>query len=111
MQTDGWLTRLEFIGSIMIIAPAVLAIISVATGSGPSAGMVGLAMAYALQITESLNWIVRQTVEVDTNIVSVERVLEYTNLPSEAPEVVFTNRPNIGWPAQGAVSFKNYSTR
>ncbi|OJJ48270.1 hypothetical protein ASPZODRAFT_130231 [Penicilliopsis zonata CBS 506.65] len=109
---NRWLAvRLEFIGSIIIFASAILAIISVTTGSGLSAGMVGLAMAYALQITASLNWIVRQTVEVETNIVSVERVLEYANLPSEAPEVIFKNRPTIGWPAQGAVSFKNYSTR
>jgi ATP-binding cassette, subfamily C (CFTR/MRP), member 1 len=66
---------------------------------------------YALQITQSLNWIVRQTVEVETNIVSVERVLEYANLPSEAPDVIFKNRPNLGWPAHGAVKFENYSTR
>ena len=53
----------------------------------------------------------RQTVEVETNIVSVERVLEYANLPSEAPDVIFKNRPNLGWPANGAVRFENYSTR
>jgi len=68
-------------------------------------------MSYALQITQSLNWIVRQTVEVETNIVSVERVLEYAGLPSEAPEVISKNRPPISWPSQGAVSFNNYSTR
>jgi ATP-binding cassette subfamily C (CFTR/MRP) protein 1 len=68
-------------------------------------------MSYALQITQSLNWIVRQTVEVETNIVSVERVLEYARLPSEAPEVIHRNRPPISWPASGAVSFNNYSTR
>lgn len=112
ISANRWLAvRLEFIGSVIILASAVLSIISVATGSGLSPGMVGLAMAYALQITQSLNWIVRQTVEVETNIVSVERVLEYASLPSEAPEVVFRNRPGIGWPAQGGVSFKNYSTR
>jgi ABC-type multidrug transport system fused ATPase/permease subunit len=112
ISANRWLAvRLEFIGSIIILASAGLAITSVATGSGLSAGMVGLAMSYALQITQSLNWIVRQTVEVETNIVSVERVLEYANLPSEAPEVIFKRRPAIGWPAQGAVSFKNYSTR
>jgi ATP-binding cassette subfamily C (CFTR/MRP) protein 1 len=55
-------------------------------------------MSYALQITQSLNWIVRQTVEVETNIVSVERVLEYAALPSEAPEVIHRNRPPISWP-------------
>jgi ATP-binding cassette, subfamily C (CFTR/MRP), member 1 len=68
-------------------------------------------MSYALQITQSLNWIVRQTVEVETNIVSVERVLEYARLPSEAPEVIHRNRPPISWPASGAVQFNNYSTR
>ena len=68
-------------------------------------------MSYALQITQSLNWIVRQTVEVETNIVSVERVLEYANLPSEAADVIFKRRPDLGWPAQGQISFKGYSTR
>jgi hypothetical protein len=34
--------RLEFIGSIIILAAATLAIISVTTGGGLSAGMVGL---------------------------------------------------------------------
>lgn len=112
ISANRWLAvRLEFLGSIIILASAGLAIVSVSTGSGLSAGMVGLAMSYALQITQSLNWIVRQTVEVETNIVSVERVLEYANLPSEAPEVIFKRRPAIGWPAQGGVSFKKYSTR
>ncbi|KAJ5360376.1 ABC transporter integral membrane type 1 [Penicillium concentricum] len=112
ISANRWLAvRLEFIGSIIILASAGLAIMSVATGTKLSPGMVGLAMSYALQITQSLNWIVRQTVEVETNIVSVERVLEYANLPSEAPEVIFKRRPAIGWPAQGAVEFNNYSTR
>ncbi|KAJ5381565.1 Metal resistance protein YCF1 [Penicillium cataractarum] len=112
ISANRWLAvRLEFIGSIIILASAGLAIISVATGSLLSPGIVGLAMSYALQITQSLNWIVRQTVEVETNIVSVERVLEYANLPSEAPDVIFKRRPAVGWPAQGAVTFKNYSTR
>lgn len=112
ISANRWLAvRLEFIGSFIILAAAGFSIISVATGSGISAGLVGLAMAYALQITTTLNWIVRQTVEVETNIVSVERVLEYAKLPSEAPEVLSKHRPPISWPAHGAVSFNNYSTR
>ncbi|KAG0652328.1 cadmium factor [Hyphodiscus hymeniophilus] len=83
INANRWLAvRLEFLGSIIILSAAGFSIISVSTGSGLSAGLVGLAMSYALQITQSLNWIVRQTVEVETNIVSVERVLEYARLPS-----------------------------
>jgi ATP-binding cassette subfamily C (CFTR/MRP) protein 1 len=112
ISANRWLAvRLEFLGSVIILAAAGFAIISVASNSGLSAGTVGLAMSYALQITQSLNWIVRQTVEVETNIVSVERVLEYAALPSEAPEIISKNRPPISWPSQGALAFKNYSTR
>ena len=112
IHANRWLAiRLEFIGSFIILAAASFAIISVATGSGLSAGLVGLSMSYALQITTSLNWIVRQTVEVETNIVSVERVLEYARLPSEAPDIISKHRPKISWPGQGAVDFHNYSAR
>ncbi|KAL5432135.1 hypothetical protein PMIN07_008599 [Paraphaeosphaeria minitans] len=112
ISANRWLAvRLEFIGSVIILASASFAIISVASHSGLSPGAVGLAMSYALSVTQSLNWIVRQTVEVETNIVSVERVLEYAALPSEAPEIISKNRPPVSWPSRGAVSFHNYSTR
>ena len=112
ISANRWLAvRLEFLGSVIIFASAGFAIISVARHSGLSAGLVGLSMSYALQITQSLNWIVRQSVEVETNIVSVERALEYARLPSEGPEIIPNKRPPISWPAKGAVSFTNFSTR
>jgi len=107
-----WLSmRLETIGSAVIFGTAIFAVISVSTGGSLSAGMFGLAMSYALQITTAMNWIVRATVEVENNIVSVERILEYSALPSEAPEVISRNRPPTSWPHKGALSFNNYSTR
>lgn len=112
ISANRWLAvRLEFIGAVVILAAAGFSVISVARGSGLSPGLVGLALSYGLQITTSLNWIVRQTVEVETNIVSVERVLEYANLPPEAPEIVHRNRPPVSWPSRGEVEFHNYSTR
>jgi len=112
ISANRWLAlRLEFIGAIVILAAAGFAVISVSSGSGLRSGWVGLAMSYALQITTSLNWIVRQSVEVETNIVSVERVLEYARLPSEAPEIIHRNRPPVSWPSRGEVEFVNYSAR
>ena len=47
ISANRWLAvRLEFIGSFIILAAASFAIVSVATGSGLSAGLVGLAMSY-----------------------------------------------------------------
>lgn len=112
ISANRWLAvRLEFIGAIVILSAAGLAIVAVGTGVPLKPALVGLAMSYALQITTSLNWIVRQTVEVETNIVSVERVLEYAALPSEAPEIIPNKRPAAAWPAKGEVDFVNYSTR
>lgn len=73
INANRWLAvRLEFIGSFIILAAAGFAIVAVSTGGGPSAGMVGLAMSYALQVTQSLNWIVRQTVEVETYVTTID---------------------------------------
>lgn len=112
ISANRWLAvRLEFIGAVVILAAAGFSVVSVASGAPLTEGMVGLAMSYALQITTSLNWIVRQTVEVETNIVSVERVLEYARLPSEAPEIIHRSRPPVSWPSRGEVQFNNYSAR
>lgn len=37
----------------------------------------------ALQVTQTLNWLVRMTSELETNIVAVERVSEYSELENE----------------------------
>ena len=40
-------------------------------------------MGVAVQITGALNWMVRQTSELETNVVAVERTKEYTETPNE----------------------------
>lgn len=46
--------------------------------------LVGLSVSYALQITQTFNFLVRMTAEVETNIVAIERVEEYSNVETEA---------------------------
>ena len=53
----------------------------------------------------------RQSCEIETNIVSVERIKEYIDLPSEKPLIMASHRPDISWPEFGAIEFRNYSTR
>ncbi|KRY16864.1 Multidrug resistance-associated protein 1, partial [Trichinella patagoniensis] len=62
------------------------------------------------QITQTLNWVVRMNSDLETNIVSVERIKEYIELPSEA-SLVSACRPPPDWPNAGMVEFKNYSMR
>ncbi|KAG9295694.1 hypothetical protein G9A89_001711 [Geosiphon pyriformis] len=112
MSCNRWLAvRLEFLGSIAIFAAALLAVVKLIRTGEVDPGLVGLSVSYALSVTQALNWAVRQFCEIETNIVSVERVKEYIDLPSEAPEIIPDNRPAPSWPQNGLVEYKDYKTR
>ena len=111
-----WLAvRLEFVGNLIIFFAALFAAIQrnfgEELGLSISAGLVGLSISYALSVTQSLNWVVRMTSELETNIVAVERTKEYAEMPTEAPPIVKDCRPAPDWPSEGKVEFDHYSTR
>jgi ABC-type multidrug transport system fused ATPase/permease subunit len=68
-----------------------------------TAGTVGLMITYALQITHSLNLLVRTSSDVETNIVSVERINEYAELEPEAPWEIPETKPPPYWPTSGSI--------
>ncbi|CAL8406691.1 unnamed protein product, partial [Arctogadus glacialis] len=68
------------------------------------AGDVGLALSYAISILGMFQWGVRQSAEVENLMTSVERVMEYTELESEAPWETMKHPP-LDWPSQGLVTF------
>ncbi|SCU83099.1 LADA_0C09604g1_1 [Lachancea dasiensis] len=110
-STNRWLSvRLESIGALMILTVAVLSLATTSSQKPLSSGMVGLLMSCVLQVTDKLMWIVRMSVQLETNVVSVERIVEYCDLPPEAPAIIEDSRPEQNWPAQGAIQFDNYST-
>ena len=51
---------------------------------------------------------VRQTSELETNIVSVERVKEYSETTTEAEWINPDNRPTDDWPIEGRVDFDGF---
>ncbi|EMD38835.1 hypothetical protein CERSUDRAFT_92869 [Gelatoporia subvermispora B] len=110
ISANRWLAvRLEFVGSAIIFLAAIFALVALVT-TGVDAGLVGFVLSYALNTTGSLNWLVRSASEVEQNIVSVERILHYIQLPPEAPAEVADAVP-VGWPLKGEIEFREYSTR
>ncbi|KAJ7421391.1 hypothetical protein WISP_43009 [Willisornis vidua] len=74
--------------------------------SALNAGQVGLALSYAITLMGTFQWGVRQSAEVENLMISVERVMEYTELEKEAPWE--TNKhPPPEWPNQGMIAFEN----
>lgn len=109
---NRWLAvRIEMMGSIIIFVASTLAVFIRTRNGKMDAGLLGLMMSQALNTTQTLNWVVRSASEVEQNIVSVERVMSYTDLVSEAPYEVPDKTPPAGWPSKGEVSLQSYSTR
>jgi len=106
--SNRWLAfRLEMLTNCIILLACVFAVL----GKGMvTESIVGLSVSYAMQVTQTFNWMVRQTSELENNIVSVERVEEYCNVDQEAAYHTSESLPE-GWPSKGEVEFVNYSTK
>nr|XP_056722202.1 multidrug resistance-associated protein 1-like [Euleptes europaea] len=105
---NRWLAvRLEYVGNGIVLFAALFAVVA---RHNLSPGLVGLSILYALQITTYLNWLVRMSSEMETNIVAVERVKEYSEKEKEAEWTVKPSPPR-GWPQEGKVEFRGYGLR
>lgn len=66
-----------------------------ADGGPPRASpaLVGLALVSVMTITNTLQWAVRQSSEVENNLVAVARILEYASLSTEDVDLRGTTKP------------------
>ncbi|XP_076981838.1 ATP-binding cassette sub-family C member 2 [Tamandua tetradactyla] len=106
--SNRWLAiRLELVGNLIVFSSSLLMVIYRNTLSGDTVGFV---LSNALNVTQTLNWLVRMTSDVETNIVAAERITEYIKVENEAPWVT-DKRPPAGWPSKGEIQFSNYQVR
>lgn len=106
---NRWLAiRLEMVGNLIILFASLFAVL----GGQTNPGLVGLSVSYALQVTQTLNWLVRMTSDIETNIVSVERIKEYGETKQEAAwELEQDKSKPKNWPEEGRVEFQNFQVR
>lgn len=73
---------------------------------GVTGDRVGLAITQTLTLTGMLQWGIRQSAEVTNQLMSVERILEYTHLkPEKQPEIPHNLQKD--WPQNGKIQFKD----
>lgn len=92
-SANCWLAvRLEFAGSLIVTFTALFAVLgrdneshSMINNPDTFAGMAGLALSLALSVTQSLNWSVRMASDLESQMISVERIDSYIQLEDEAP--------------------------
>lgn len=110
LSCGRWLGfRLDILAFAFLLIVAPLCVV-LRSQLGLSGGVIGLVLSYMLENLGLIQWAVRQSAEVENFMVSAERVMEYSNLPSEAAEVTAT-RPPAGWPSKGEISINNMTLK
>ncbi|CAF5005137.1 unnamed protein product [Rotaria sp. Silwood1] len=102
--------RFDWITLIFIALVTILAIIVRISQHQFSVVEIALTLTYSLSLMSLFQWTIRQSVEVETQMTSVERILEYCSLDQESSnQLSFKYRPPINWPSQGRIIFENVS--
>ncbi|KAL5700039.1 Canalicular multispecific organic anion transporter 2 [Ranunculus cassubicifolius] len=105
-----WLTfRLDMLSSI-IFAFSLIFLILVPEGT-INPGIAGLAVTYGLNINMLQVWLISNLCHLENKIISVERMLQYTSIPSEPPLVVEESRPEKDWPPRGEIDIHDLQVR
>uniref|UniRef100_A0A2K5K341 ABC transporter domain-containing protein n=1 Tax=Colobus angolensis palliatus TaxID=336983 RepID=A0A2K5K341_COLAP len=108
-QLSQWLAaNVELLGNGLVFAAATCAVLSKAH---LSAGLVGFSVSAALQVTQTLQWVVRNWTDLENSIVSVERMQDYAWTPKEAPWRLPTCAAQPPWPHGGQIEFRDYGLR
>eukprot|EP00052_Salpingoeca_macrocollata_P020832 m.175998 g.175998 ORF g.175998 m.175998 type:complete len:1316 (-) comp21374_c0_seq1:121-4068(-) len=116
VMLSRWLGfRLDMLATVFIGAVVFGAI---AARQSVDAGEAGLSLAYAIQITSIFQWCVRQSTEVETQMTSVERIVDFGALRSEETHPVSNAKEEQeieskfkNWPSSGKVEFSELSLR
>ncbi|KAJ7591990.1 P-loop containing nucleoside triphosphate hydrolase protein [Mycena floridula] len=100
-MTNRWLLfNFDCMGSLAVYITALLSIHSVTGG----AGIAGVCITSALSFTESVYWACRSWTELELSLNSVERVVEYLDVPQEPSALIESNRPPAYWPSNSTDS-------
>ncbi|XP_045158220.2 ATP-binding cassette sub-family C member 4-like [Mercenaria mercenaria] len=80
----------------------------VLTADRLNAGLVGLSITYTMSLMALFQWCVRQSAEVENQMIAVERILEYKKL---LPEPTEGSAPPPKWPKTGEITVQGVSLR
>ncbi|KAF9255339.1 multidrug resistance-associated ABC transporter [Marasmius fiardii PR-910] len=99
-MTNRWvMLSFECVGPLIVF---ITALFSISRKDDAAAGIAGLCISSALTFTGSVYWACRFWTNLELDLNSVERVVEYLEVPQEPPAIIESNRPPAYWPSSRA---------
>jgi hypothetical protein len=74
-------------------------------------GMAGLAVTYGLNLNARLSRWILSFCKLENKIISIERIYQYSQIPSEAPAIIEDSRPPSLWPENGTIEIIDLKVR
>eukprot|EP00252_Welwitschia_mirabilis_P008583 TRINITY_DN2052_c0_g1_i9.p1 TRINITY_DN2052_c0_g1~~TRINITY_DN2052_c0_g1_i9.p1 ORF type:complete len:1533 (-),score=241.28 TRINITY_DN2052_c0_g1_i9:1176-5774(-) len=74
-------------------------------------GFAGLAVTYGLNLNVLQATIIWNLCNAETKMISVERIIQYSGIPSEAPLAIEDSRPPLDWPCIGTICLHHLQVR
>lgn len=109
-SANEWLIqRLETLSAIVLSSSGLMMVLLPPGTFG--SGFIGMALSYGLSLNIALVQSVQNQCTVGNYIISVERVSQYMHVPSEAPQVIESNRQQPSWPDKGRVEILDLKVR
>ncbi|TXG56119.1 hypothetical protein EZV62_017432 [Acer yangbiense] len=104
--TMEWLSvRTNFLFNFVFLLVLIILVTLPRSALDPS--LAGLAATYGLNLNVLQAWVIWNLCNVENKMISVERILQFTKLPSEAPLVIKECRPDSDWPTNGKIELEN----
>ncbi|KAA0034219.1 putative ABC transporter C family member 15 [Cucumis melo var. makuwa] len=101
-----WLClRINFLFDVVFFLALIILVTLPRTAIDPS--LAGLAATYGLNMNVLQAWVIWNLCNVENKMISVERILQFTNIASEAPPVIEDCRPMPEWPKEGKIELEN----
>ncbi|KAF9259759.1 hypothetical protein L218DRAFT_873993 [Marasmius fiardii PR-910] len=99
-MTNRWLMlNFHCIGAVAVF---ITALFSISRVDDAAAGIAGVCISSALSFTDTVYWACRFWTNMELDLNSVERVIEYLEVPQEPPAIIESNRPPAYWPSSSA---------
>ncbi|GLJ18149.1 hypothetical protein SUGI_0320630 [Cryptomeria japonica] len=105
-----WLCfRLDLLSNLVFVFSMVLLLCLPESVVNPS--IAGLGITYGLNLNLTQTWVIWSLCNLENNMISVERMVQYSRIPSEPPLVIENSRPSSCWPSRGTIDITDLQVR
>jgi ABC-type multidrug transport system fused ATPase/permease subunit len=108
--TNRWLgVRLDTLGALVLLFTSLFLVYFI---DNLHDGIVGLILSYCLSMTSTLNKIVRSKLDIELQMNSIERMMEYSCVAPEVESEELVDELSLQtWPLKGEIKYDNVSAR